>query len=70
MVRGLAVEGRRSLFSTGGGGRGLKRSPEERVCWGSGGILPHKILNSRGAEKVFSAFSMSYFFIIINLDKL
>ena len=41
MVRGLAVEGRRSLFSTGeGGGGGLKRPPEERVCWGVWGHSP------------------------------
>jgi len=29
---------------------------------GSGGILPQKILKSRGSEMVFSAFSMRYFF--------
>ena len=39
------------------------------VVGGSGGILPQKIVKSRGSEMVFSEFSMRYFFKKINLDK-
>ena len=36
---------------------------------GSGGMLPQKILKSRGSELAFSTFSMRYFFKKINLHK-
>ena len=58
-----------AYFQLGGGGLENERR-RRKFVGGPGGILPQKMLKTRGSKMVFSAFSMRYFFKKTNLDKL
>ena len=44
-----------------GGGEGTRERQRRNRLGGSGGMLPQKILKSRGLEMLFAAFCKSYF---------
>ena len=50
----------RSKGNISGGGGGSTRAPEARAARGVWGMVPLKILKSKGLEMLFPAFSKSY----------
>ena len=51
---------RRKDNISGGGGGGARERRRRETLGGSGGMLPQKILKSKGLEMLFPAFSKSY----------